>query len=212
VGSEDYYRTRFTVDPRRGALWAALYRHYFARYIRPEFTVLELGAGYGYFINNVNATRRIAVDRWAGITDFLDKGVEAHIGPIQDLGFLEDRSVDFTFASNVFEHLSREDLTSTLNWLRTKLKNGGTLTIVGPNYRFCYDEYFDDYTHISVFSDRSLADFVEAHGFKVVDTVPRFMPLTIKSRLPVSDLLIRLYLMSPIKPLGKQMLLRAVNP
>jgi Lon protease-like protein len=92
------------------------------------------------------------------------------------------------------------------------LKNGGTLTIVGPNYRFCYDEYFDDYTHISVFSDRSLADFVEAHGFKVVDTVPRFMPLTIKSRLPVSDLLIRLYLMSPIKPLGKQMLLRAVNP
>ena len=24
------------------------------------------GAGYGYFINNVNATRRIAVDQWPG--------------------------------------------------------------------------------------------------------------------------------------------------
>jgi cyclopropane fatty-acyl-phospholipid synthase-like methyltransferase len=212
VSSEDYFRTRFTLDSRRQVLWAALYRHYFSRYIRPEFTVLELGAGYGYFINNVNATRRIAVDHWAGMTDFLDKGVEPHIGPIQNLDFLEDRSVDYTFASNVFEHLSKDDLTSTLNGLRAKLKSGGTLTIVGPNYRFCYDEYFDDYTHVSVFSDRSLADFVEAHGFKVVDTVPRFMPLTIKSRLRVSESLIRLYLLSPIKPLGKQMLLRAVNP
>ena len=88
--------------------------------------MLELGAGYGYFINNVNATRRIAVDLWAGMTKFLDQGVEAHIRPIQDLGFLEDRSVDFTFASNVFEHLSKDDLTVALNALRAKLKIGGT--------------------------------------------------------------------------------------
>ena len=62
MGSEDYFRTRFAFDSRRRVLWAALYRHYFARYIRPEFTVLELGAGYGYLIKNVNATRRIAVE------------------------------------------------------------------------------------------------------------------------------------------------------
>jgi hypothetical protein len=212
VGSEEYFRTRFAFDSRRHVLWTALCRHYFARYIRPEFTVLELGAGYGYFINNVKATRRIAVDLWTGMSDFLEPGVEAHVGPIQELGFLEDRSVDFAFASNIFEHLSKDDLTSTLNWLRKKLKVGGTLTIVGPNYRFCYDEYFDDYTHVSVFSDRSLADFVEAHGLRVVHVAPRFMPLTIKSRLPVSEALVRLYLISPVKPLGKQMLLRAVNP
>jgi hypothetical protein len=35
------------------------------------------------------------------------------------------------------------------------------------------------------------------------------LPLTIKSRLPVSALLIRMYLMSPWKVMGKQMLLRA---
>ena len=49
------------------------------------------------------------------MTDFLDKGVEPHIGPIQTSEFLEDHSVDFAFASNVFEHLSKDDLTSTLN-------------------------------------------------------------------------------------------------
>ena len=37
----------------------------------------------------------------------------------------------------------------------------------------------------------------------------RFLPLTVKSRLPVSPLLIRAYLASPVKPMGKQMLLRA---
>ena len=38
---------------------------------------------------------------------------------------------------------------------------------------------------------------------------PRFLPLTLKSRLKVSPFLIRMYLMSPLKPLGKQMLVRA---
>ena len=124
------------IDSRRRVLWAALYRHYFARYIRPEFTVLELGAGYGYFINNVNATRRIAVDLWAGMTEFLDQGVEAHIRPIQDLGFLEDRSVDFTFASNVFEHMrSPEALLKVLRAVRIVLRPGGRLVVMQPNVR-----------------------------------------------------------------------------
>jgi hypothetical protein len=54
-----------------------------------------------------------------------------------------------------------------------------------------------------------MTDFLEAHGYDVFDCRPRFLPLTIKSRLPVSETLIRLYLASPVKPLGKQMLLRA---
>jgi hypothetical protein len=56
VGAE-VLPARFTLDSRRQVLWAALYRHYFSRHIRPEFTVLELGAGMGKLINNVNATR-----------------------------------------------------------------------------------------------------------------------------------------------------------
>ena len=55
----------------------------------------------------------------------------------------------------------------------------------------------------------SLCDFLDAHGFDVIECQPRFLPLTVKSRLPVSPALIRLYLSSPWKPLGKQMLLRA---
>jgi SAM-dependent methyltransferase len=211
VDSDAYHQTRFAFDARRQVLWSALYRHYFSRFIRPEYTVLELGAGYGYFINSVHAQRRIAVDLWRGMLDFLDAGVEGHVGPIQDLGFLPERSVDYAFASNVFEHLTKEDVGATLEQLRSILKPGGRLGVLGPNYRFCYDEYFDDYTHVSVFSDRSLGDLLQAHGFEVAIAVPRFMPLTIKSRLPVSETLVRLYLKSPIKPFGKQMFLMAIN-
>jgi ubiquinone/menaquinone biosynthesis C-methylase UbiE len=208
--SEEYYRTRFSFDRKRKVLWDALYRYYFSHLIRPEFSVLELGAGYGYFINAVAAKRRIAVDLWPGLKAHVDSGVEAHVGDIEDLSFLQDHSIDFALASNIFEHLEKEKLAGVLSGLRRTLKRGGTLNVIGPNYRFCYDEYFDDYTHVTIFSDRSLADFLEAHGFKVIESVPRFLPLTVKSRWPVMSVLIWLYLRSPIKPSAKQMLIRAV--
>jgi hypothetical protein len=75
----------------------------------------------------------------------------------------------------------------------------------GPAYR----EYFDDYTHVSVFSHVSLADFLRVNGFDLLEIRPRFLPLTVKSRLPVLPWLIKAYLASPIKPMAKQMLIRA---
>ena len=46
-------------------------------------------------------------------------------------------------------------------------------------------------------------------NFRILDCRPRFLPLTIKSRLPVHPLLIRAYLASPLKPQAKQMLVLA---
>ena len=127
-------------------------------------------------------------------------GIEAVVGSVTDLGFLDDGTVDFAFASNVFEHLRQEDLVTVLEALRRKLAPSGTLTILQPNYRFAYREYFDDYTHIAVYSHVSLCDFLIANGYEIFDAKPRFLPLTIKSRPPVSPLLIRAYLASPFKP------------
>jgi hypothetical protein len=128
---------------------------------------------------------------------------------VDDLSRVEGDSVDFAFASNLFEHVPQNVFAETLAQLRARLRRGGTLNILQPNYRYAYREYFDDYTHISVYSHISLADFLTANGFEVLDVKPRFLPLTIKSRLPVFPLLIAGYLASPVKPMGKQMLLRA---
>jgi SAM-dependent methyltransferase len=204
-----YHGSRLTLDPRRDVLWQTLCRHYFDRLIRPDACVLDLGCGYGNFINNVVARRRIAVDAWPDFPHFVDDGVETVVGDITELEFLPDRSVDFAFASNVFEHVTQADFATVLAALRRKLTVNGELAILQPNYRYAYREYFDDYTHISVYSHVSLADFLTANDFDVVHIAPRFMPLSVKSRLPVSSWLIRAYLASPIKPLGKQMLVRA---
>jgi ubiquinone/menaquinone biosynthesis C-methylase UbiE len=186
-----------------------LVKYYFQSQIAPADCVLELGAGYGHFINNVRAARRIAQDQWADFPKHLAAEVEAHVGHVKDLSFLADASVNFVFASNLFEHVSQEDFAAVLEQLGRKIKPGGTITLLQPNYRYAFREYFDDYTHRTVYSHLSLCDFLQAHSYEVISCAARFLPLTLKSRLKVSPFLIRLYLMSPLKPMGKQMLVRA---
>jgi ubiquinone/menaquinone biosynthesis C-methylase UbiE len=209
MSNSDYFRARLPLDERRETLWRALVKFYFSKLITSQDTVLELGAGYGHFINNVSAARRLAVDIWDDFRHYLNPDVEAHVGSVQNLDWITDQSLDFVFASNLFEHVSQPVFTEVLNQLRRKLSERGTITILQPNYRFAYREYFDDYTHITVYSDISICEFLVANGYEIIECRPRFLPLTIKSRLKVSPLLIRAYLLSPFKPLGKQMLIRA---
>ena len=204
-----YHAVRLPADARRDVLWQALWRYYFVTFVSAGDCVLDLGAGYGNFINAAVARRRIAVDAWPGFLPFLAPGVEGHVGPVSDLSMLDDRSVDFAFASNLFEHLTRSDFEATLAGLAPKMAQGGTLTIVQPNYRYAYREYFDDFDHKSVYSHISLPQYLASQGWEVFLVQPRFMPLTVQGSLPVSPSLIRLWLWSPWKPIGKQMLVRA---
>lgn len=207
--SGDYHGSRLAEDQRRGAVWRALWHYFFRHRIGPDDTVLDLGAGYGDFINNVTARRRIAVDLWPCLAEHVAPGVEAHIGPVAELDAIADGSVDYAFASNLVEHLPQPAFVELLSVLARKLSKRGTLTLVQPNYRYAHREYFDDYTHVAVYSHVSLADLLTAHGWEVVEVRPRFLPLTVKSRLPVWPPLIAAYLASPVKPMGKQMLLVA---
>lgn len=205
----DYHGSRLTEDVRRTGVWRALWHYFFRHRIRPDDCVLDLGAGYGDFVNSTNARRRIAVDTWAGMKDHLAEGVEAIIGRADQLDAIEDGAVDYAFASNLFEHISQDDLTRVLASLERVLSAKGRLTILQPNYRYAYREYFDDYTHVSVYSHESLPDFLRAHGWDVLEVHPRFLPLSVKSRLPTASFLIGLYLRMPFRPLGKQMLVVA---
>ncbi|MBC7520159.1 MAG: class I SAM-dependent methyltransferase [Sandarakinorhabdus sp.] len=207
--SDAYHDTRLAMDPKRAKVWRALWRFWFSKRIGADDTVLDIGAGYGDFINAVHAKRRIATDLWPGLRDHAAPGVEVIIGSADEIAGVAPGSVDFAFASNLFEHLHQDAFAGVLARLRQLLSSRGTLTILQPNYRFAYREYFDDYTYVAVYSHISLADFLAANGRDVLEVHPRFLPLTIKSRLPTSELLIGAYLFSPVKPMGKQMLLVA---
>ena len=207
--TEAYFETRFAPDPRRAVLWQSLCRFYFRRLISPNDAVVDLGCGYGDFINSVTAKRRVAVDKWEGAARHLATGVEHFAGAVTNLSFLGDDSIDVAFASNLFEHLTQDEFRATLGEIRRVLRMNGKLILVQPNYRYAHKEYFDDYTHVSVYSHVSMMDFLTANGFSIERCVPRFMPFSLKSRVRVSPMLVWAYLHSPIKPFGKQMLIVA---
>jgi len=206
----DYHDVRIPYSNAREILWKTLCERYFAKFVNPQDHVLEMGAGYAHFINNIRCSQRTAIDSWPELPRFTAPGVTARVANVIDLEFVQDASVDLAFASNLFEHLTKAAFSTVLRQLKRKIRTGGQLMLLQPNYRRAYREYFDDFTHITVYSDVSLCDFLVCNGFKIIECKPGFLPLSIKSSLPVSDLLVRLYLWSPWKPMAKQMLVRAV--
>jgi len=210
-----YFNTRFGYDPRRDQVWREVVGWLQRNYVPEDSRVLDLGAGYCNFINNVKARTKHAVDVFSRFPEYAGKDVVTHISTATEMPFFEDDSFDVAFASNLVEHLSREDLILVLSELRRVLKKGGTLMLMQPNFKYCSTTYFDDYTHIQIFTDASLFDFLEAYGFEVIGNYPKFMPVNMKStlrlNLPLLPLLVRAYLSSPFKPFAGQMLLVSKN-
>ena len=205
----NYHSSRLTPDERRSSVWRVLWKYHFRHHVDARDCVLDLGTGYGDFINVVVARRRIAVDSWSGMPEHIDLGIETIVGSADDLSAIGAGEVDYAFASNLFEHLSQDGFARVLASLTRVLSRRGTLTILQPNYRYAFREYFDDYTHVAVYSHVSLPDMLRGHGWEVLEVRPRFLSLSVKSRLPTHPLLIGAYLRSPFKPLGKQMLIVA---
>ncbi|MGH7665467.1 MAG: methyltransferase domain-containing protein [Gemmatimonadaceae bacterium] len=210
-----YFKTRFQFDPRRDLVWKEVVRWIQRHYIAPGSRVLDLGAGYCNFINQVEARDKHAVDVFTEFPQYAAPGVNTHVGTCTDMHFLEDDSIDVAFASNLAEHLARADLILLLHELRRVLRLDGTLILMQPNFKYCSTTYFDDYTHVQIFTDASLLDFLEAYGFGVIHCFPRFMPVNMKStlrlRLPMLPQVVRMYLAMPFKPFAGQMLMVSRN-
>lgn len=203
---ENYYNTRFKFDPGRVKVWTAI-TEYLQPYVGSDKAVLDLGAGYGDFINLIKAKKKYALDLNPASQEYLKKGIIFINRPSTALGEVKTNSLDVVFASNLFEHLDPEQLDNTMKGIKRCLKVGGKLILIQPNFRYAYKNYFDDYTHKAIFTHVSLADAMFEYGFAAKKIVPKFLPLTLKSRLPKSYLLTKAYLNSPVKPQGKQMLL-----
>jgi SAM-dependent methyltransferase len=204
-----YFRTRFRPDPRRAELWRHL-NGYLKQFIPANASVLELGAGYCYFINGVPGRRRVALDLGPQVTASAAAGVEAHQGDaIEFLRTQPPASFDFVFASNFFEHFEWAQLTAMIAEIRRVLTPQGRLALVQPNFRLAPRRYFDDYTHRTIFTDVSLADWLESEQFTVIKMVPRFMPLTVKGAGGGLTWLVPLYLKLPWRPFAGQMFVLA---
>lgn len=215
-GVQRLYRRRFSAADRRAKdrLWQIVVRAFLQRWVRSEDTVLDIGCGYGEFLNHVVCARRIGIDLNPDSREALAPGIEFHSGDVCDLSFLPDGNVDVVFTSNLLEHLpGKADVERMLREARRVLRPGGHLIALGPNLRFLPGEYWDFWDHHTPITDRSLVELLESVDFEVADLFPRFLPYTTRSSLPKAPWLVRAYLKLPAAWLlfGKQFLIRAVK-
>lgn len=206
-----YYATRLAHDPARTHVW----RHV-AAYLQPwvdaDGALLDLAAGYADFPRHVRAARKVAVDTNPTLPELAGPGIESIVGDATDLSRFADGEFATVFASNFVEHLDHDAIDRLLGEVHRVLRPGGRLLLVQPNFRLAPEQYFDDYTHRTIWTDRSLTDLVTAAGFRVVRCEPRFLPLTMRSRLSFGHRLVPLYLRLPYRPLAGQMLVVAERP
>jgi SAM-dependent methyltransferase len=205
-----YHAAHLPEDPARAIVWKVVSEH-LAAWVPPSGHVLEVGAGYCDWINNVTGARRVAVDIWPDVARFAAPGVEAVVlDASRDLPALGAAAFHTVLASNILEHFEPGVAASVVDDMARVLKPGGRLIIIQPNFRYASKQYFDDYTHRSVFTDISLPTLLRAHGFRIDRVEPRFLPYSMRgTRLPIRPWTVRVYLRSPFKPMAGQMLVVA---
>jgi SAM-dependent methyltransferase len=212
IRSTSYHAVHLTEDPARRIVWDAVARH-LAAYVPPDAAVLEIGAGYCDWINHVRAARRVAVDIWPELPAFAAPGVEPLVLDVSSgLESLGPSAFDVVLASNLLEHFLPAVAASVVASVASVLRRGGRFVVVQPNFRYAWRQYFDDYTHRSVFTHVSLPALLRAHGFRILEVRPKFLPYSMRrARVPITSFLVRAYLRSPVKPMAGQMLVVAVK-
>jgi ubiquinone/menaquinone biosynthesis C-methylase UbiE len=211
VYRDGYFATRLAPTPRRGEVWRHICQ-YLQQWIPSGSSVLELGAGWCDFSNHVSARRVVALDLDHTAITAAAGNVEAIIGDCADLSRFSEGEFDVVFASNLLEHLDRSTADSTLAESARVLTPGGRLILMQPNFRLKPGAYLDDFTHVSIYTDRSLPDYLVSRGWHVDAVRGRFLPLTMKSKASAFTFLVPWYLRSPVKPFAGQMLVVASRP
>ena len=125
-GVSGYFQTRLAPNPHRTAVWKHICR-YLERWIPTDSAVLELGAGWCDFSNNVTARRVVAMDIDLTVRRAAAAHVQAELGDCTDLSRFDDGQFDVVFASNLLEHLDRAVTGKLLAESARVLRTGGKL-------------------------------------------------------------------------------------
>ncbi|MEY3397266.1 MAG: hypothetical protein RJA79_1322 [Actinomycetota bacterium] len=207
------YEFRFTglSQGKKDATWALITRWIESRLDNPK-SVLDPAAGRGEFIISSRAA-----ERWA--CDLSDQrknwptGITTRFGDIYNVD-LPENHFDLIFVSNFLEHLATpDDVYKYLTKIQKSLKPDGKLAIMGPNFRFSANEYYDFADHLLPLSDRTVEEHLAAVDMKCERIVPRFLPLAFRSQRFSHPLLVKLYLAVPFfwRFYGKQFFIVATR-
>jgi SAM-dependent methyltransferase len=213
---EQQYNLRFSEHAEyRNRVWQVLCEQFFSRYIAADSKVLDLGSGWGEFINNIAAADKYAMD--------LNSSSGAHLLPgitciNQDCSMpweMASGFLDVVFTSNFLEHLSdKAGVERTISEASRCLKPGGLLICMGPNLKFVGGAYWDFWDHHIPLTEQSCAELLRLNYFSIEQCIPRFLPYSMSNGTRPPTSLIKYYLRLPfLWPLfGKQFLVIGCKP
>jgi SAM-dependent methyltransferase len=199
----------------RDEVWRTLIRSYFVRWVPSDAAVMDVGCGYGEFINNVAARTKYAMDLNPDAAAVVSAEVNLVQQDCSSPWGLADQELDVVFSSNFLEHLpSKHHVHRTLEEAFRCLRPGGRLILLGPNLRFVGGEYWDFFDHHVPLTDRSVVEAVVDCGFQIEEVRPRFLPYTMSSGRHYPSWVLRTYLRLPLawRFVGKQFLVVASRP
>ena len=210
------YASRFAeIAEYRSSLWNVLIREFFSRWVKPSDTVLDLGCGWGEFINQVSAAKKYGMDLNPDAPSKLASEVTFLHQDCSQLWQIPDSHLDVVFTSNFFEHLlDKASLARTLAQAFRCLKPGGRLICLGPNVKFLAGRYWDFWDHYLPLTELALKEGCELAGFEAELVVAQFLPYSMSqgSRPPLAFL--QLYLRLPFfwRIFGRQFLVIVRRP
>ena len=210
------YGTRFGPNlAYRRKVWNVLVPSFFQKYIALGDTVLDLGCGYGEFINTVRCGQRLAMDLNPDAPKYLDSSVRFLEQDCSSRWQVEDASLHVVFTSNFFEHLpDKAALGRTMDEIFRCLVPGGKLIAMGPNLKHLPGKYWDFWDHHLPLTETSLSEGLSNRGFEIVERLGKFLPYTLVDQREYPDFLLKLYLRFPMawRIMGKQFLVVAAKP
>ena len=201
-------------NEQKNKLWFILCNNYLQKYIPKNSVLLEIACGYGEFINNIKAKKKIAIDLNDDAKKYINNDVSFYNSSASVIS-LNNNSVDVCFSSNFFEHLpNKETLDDVLQESFRVLKPGGVYISIQPNIRYAPSLYWDYYDHIIPLSDKSCTEAFKKSGFIIKKNIPKFLPWSTEVNLPFKCLSLWIYLKLPFlwRFFGKQFLLIAQKP
>ena len=199
----------------RREIWRALVSNYFQRFVGGDDAVLDLGCGYGEFINAVRCGSKLGMDLNPDSAKFLAGDVTLLQQDCASPWQLQDASLDVVFTSNFLEHLpDKVALGRTLDETYRCLKPGGRLVALGPNIKYLAGRYWDFWDHHVALTELSLREALVTRGFAIKLCVARFLPYTMAAgpRYPVMFLKVYLRVRAVWPIFGRQFLVVAVRP
>jgi len=198
----------------RQRVWRVLTADFFQKWLNPSGAILDLGCGYGEFINQIIAREKYGMDLNPDSARMLVPGVKFIQQDCSRIWPLPENCLDGVFTSNFFEHLpDKSTLGRTIDQARRCLKPGGRLIALGPNIKCLPGAYWDFWDHYLPLTEASLCEGLENRGFQIERCFERFLPYTMVRAREYPPLLLRLYLKVPLawRFLGKQFLIVAAK-